>query len=448
MAITRVQGNCRGLSTTNSIAITMTVAPTSGNMLKAVIGTISGSGYRSVSSISQTGVTWTRQLQGQCLNAYNTYQNGEIWEGVVGAGASANVTINLSGNAEYGAVANICEYSGLASSDLDKTAINMATGSATSGNTGTTDTTTQNDELWLGGMFALSSPCPTQNTPTNGFTLLDGAAGSQYLSGAFLEKIVSAIGTANSGTTFSGSANWFGLIATFKAAAGGTLQTVADSVGLSDSILRHKTLLPITDVLGLADAVLRNKTLTIADSVGASDVARSNKSPLIVADVVSLADLVEVITGAIIRTVLDVIGATDLVLVNKPVAIADSVNVLDAVFRHKPSVSILDVVSATEAVLTSKLLMVADVVSLADVAKVLKTLNVSDTLSLVDAVSTPSRVLRVLDAVGLADGAFVDKTLLISDNVSLVEVVEVGTGVKKTKLFLIIGDLAVQLTGE
>jgi hypothetical protein len=212
---------------------------------------------------------------------------------------------------------------------------------------------------------------------------------------------------------------------------GATLQTVTDSLSLSDSVLRHKPLLPITQALSLSDSVFRNKTLTIADSVGATDSVKGNKSPLIVSDVLSLADLVNVITGAIIKTVLDTIGLADLALVNKPVAIADTVSVLDAIFRHKPSVTVSDAIGAAEVVLVAKLLAVADSVNLADVARVLKTLNVSDSLTLVDAVSTPSRVLQV------------------TESISLTEVVEVGTGgVKKTRLFLILGDLAVQLAGD
>ncbi len=79
----------------------------------------------------------------------------------------------------------------------------------------------------------------------------------------------------------------------------------------------------------------------------------------------------------------------------------------------------------------------------------MKTASVSDSLTIVDAVSTPSRVLQALDATGLYDGAFIDKVLMVTENVSLAEVVEVGgAGVKKTKLFLILGDLAVQLTGD
>ena len=38
----------------------------------------------------------------------------EIWLGTVGSGASTSVSITLSGAANGGAVADICEYSGIA----------------------------------------------------------------------------------------------------------------------------------------------------------------------------------------------------------------------------------------------------------------------------------------------------------------------------------------------
>ncbi len=205
----------------------------------------------------------------------------------------------------------------------------------------------------------------------------------------------------------------------------------------------------IVDVVEVDDAVLRDKSLKISDSLGVSDSVLGNKNPLVVTEVVSLADFVEVITGAIIKTVLDSIGAADLVLVNKPVAIADAVSVLDTIFRNKPYVSVLDVVGIAEAVLVSKLLMVADSVSLADVLRVLKALNVSDTLTLLDAVSTPSRVRQVLDNLHLLDGASVNKILVITENVSLVEIVQVGKGAAGTSIYLVIDNLVIDLkTGK
>lgn len=44
---------------------------------------------------------------------------------------------------------------------------------------------------------------------------------------------------------------------------------------------------------------------------------------------------------------------------------------------------------------------------------------------------------------------YVNKILIISDGIALVEVVEKSVqGVVKTRIFLIIGDLAIQLTGD
>jgi hypothetical protein len=161
----------------------------------------------------------------------------------------------------------------------------------------------------------------------------------------------------------------------YNAPAGATLQTVADSLALSESVLRNKSLLPVSDSVGLADSLYGNKILLLSDSA-------------------SLSEFVTVIMGAIVKYV------------------TDSVNIVDLAYA-------------------------------------LKTLKTSDSLTLVDAASTPSRVLKALDAIGATDNAVVNKVLQITETVSLAEIVEVGVGsVKKTRLFLILGDLAVQLTGE
>jgi hypothetical protein len=172
-----------------------------------------------------------------------------------------------------------------------------------------------------------------------------------------------------------------------------TVKTVTDSLSLTDSVLRNKTF-SVSDAIGLSDMLLRNKTLVVTDSVGANDAVLGNKSPLIVADAVSLSELINVITEAMLKTV-------------------------------------------------------TDQVSLSDGAKVLKQLGVSDAVTLVDGVNVTERILRVLDAVVLADTLHVNKFLQVTEAISLAEVVQVGVGgVKKTKLFLILGELAVQLTGD
>jgi hypothetical protein len=88
-------------------------------------------------------------------------------------------------------------------------------------------------------------------------------------------------------------------------------------------------------------------------------------------------------------------------------------------------------------------------VGLADSVLLNKILAIADSVTLLDSASTPSRVIRALESIVLVDNAFVNKTLQITEAVSLVEVVEVGGGgAKKTRLFLILGDLAVQLSGN
>jgi hypothetical protein len=170
------------------------------------------------------------------------------------------------------------------------------------------------------------------------------------------------------------------------------LKTVTDALGLQDSALRSKTLLPISDAILFADTLLRDKAFSVTDSVAALDTMNGDKN-LKVSDVLLLTDLVNVFS-AMLKTV-------------------------------------------------------ADGVSLADVAKALKMLKVSDAVTLSDSMLTPARFLQALDAIDLADAALVSKVLVVTESVSFVEVVKVGVGgVKRTRLFLILGDLAVQLTGD
>jgi hypothetical protein len=146
------------------------------------------------------------------------------------------------------------------------------------------------------------------------------------------------------------------------------------------------------------------------------------------------------------------------------------ISLSDGAFRHKPALALADAVALGDALLRNKQLTLNDAVALEELIKVIeefilqsvtdsvslsdavfrdRLFAVLDNLGLVDAASAPSRVLQALDAVGIADGASISKALKVTESISLAEVVEVGVGgIKKTKLFLILGDLAVQLTGD
>ena len=203
-------------SSASSITFTLTNAPTNGNLLIATIGIMEEATAPTISSISQTGVTWTQQAIAP-LTGYN-HQYGAIWAGVVGSGASKSGTVTLSGALSSGTcVVDVCEWSGLTTSNfLDKTASASNANAVATSSTGTTSTTTQNYELCVG----LTTACWfSQSSPINGFTLLDGnlETSGDAISTAYLYLIAGTTGTYGSGTTISGSTSWTGCIATFKA---------------------------------------------------------------------------------------------------------------------------------------------------------------------------------------------------------------------------------------
>ncbi|MGD0995331.1 MAG: hypothetical protein ABR909_07385 [Candidatus Bathyarchaeia archaeon] len=218
-AITRVQGNARGILTLGSLSVTLSNTPSSGNVLVAVIGAKGTS--PSVGSISQTGVTW--------YNIFSTSMTGydiEVWAGIVdSASASKTTTISLTGTITS-AVADVCEYSGLNTAYIishpqgDQTASKTKTSPTTTTDTTATDPTTYANELWVGGAILNTY---AQSSPTHGFTLLDGAI-STGISLSYLENIVSSTGNAESGTTaVGGSGVWVAILVTLPATPSITL---------------------------------------------------------------------------------------------------------------------------------------------------------------------------------------------------------------------------------
>jgi hypothetical protein len=123
------------------------------------------------------------------------------------------ITVNMAAAPTFGAVADVCEYCGICTSDsLDKTttcSYNGNPGSTIS--TGTTDLTAQATELWIGATFGSY----TQSAPQNNFNLMDGNGGATRSLG-MLQKIVAQSGQAGSSVTQSGSSFYLGCIAAFK----------------------------------------------------------------------------------------------------------------------------------------------------------------------------------------------------------------------------------------
>jgi hypothetical protein len=110
--------------------------------------------------------------------------------------------------------------------------------------------------------------------------------------------------------------------------------------------------------------------------------------------------------------------------------------------------TVVDALALLDTVYRNNSLAVADTSSLADVVLQDKSLVTIDFVGVNDLVFT-GKIVVTADAVNFADSLSVTKVLQVTETVYLVETVQVGVGgAKKTRLFLLLGALAVQLTGE
>jgi len=198
-----------------TLTATLTNIPASGDILIAVISTPYNQG---VTSISGGGATWT-EITGL---TNGTAAAGSMWYGTnVSGGGTAAITINLSASCYAAAV--VAEYGGLAASPLDQMTNNSGTGSTPS--TGTTKTTAQANELWVGGFClhpgtgtaSVGSPyTPSAFAAVNSAS--EDASWPQNVEDAYMvaEKVTST-GAATVSGTLNDSQSCVGMLATFKA---------------------------------------------------------------------------------------------------------------------------------------------------------------------------------------------------------------------------------------
>lgn len=221
--ITRIQTNRGTLAGGGGYELDMSItAPTNGNVLIACISLGNGH-YPYIDHITQTGVTWTSigHYFAEGIPQASIYWGGaEIWIGIVGSGASGSLKI-FSANSVSGSaptiVANVLEYSNLDTANLvDQMTTHDGYNTSTQ-STGTTGTTDFASELLVGCIAITHDTSSNSGSPTNGFTLVDGASFNGTIS-CFLEKIVGSTGTASTQvtTTYSSTLGYGAVIATFR----------------------------------------------------------------------------------------------------------------------------------------------------------------------------------------------------------------------------------------
>ena len=226
-----MQGPAQGTTTGSSpISVTLAQTPQSGDVLIAVMGLeLTGSNQPQVGpQITQTGVTWPASHSWTTTSSSGG-SSIQVWWGLVNsATASKTITIALPFSQGTGtitcATADICEYSGLDTAYIQNQNhyIDQSTdnkGTSTVIDTGKTPTTRYANELWVGGALLNGY---SQSSPTNGFTLFDGAL-NNGISVSYLENIVSSTDQAESGTTGAGAGSWLATLVTFPATPSITL---------------------------------------------------------------------------------------------------------------------------------------------------------------------------------------------------------------------------------
>lgn len=216
------------MSTANSTYLNLAGAlpgtPVNGNTLIAVVGCSSGGGLR-VTNIAQTGANWTRAVGS--LNSGGG--SSEIWYATNVFNADTNLSINIANYFRIAAV--VMEYAG--GLTLDQVCTNEGYG--TVADTGATEGTSQDNEVLVGGIGFMNSSYGLGNF-RNGFgcvadTNSTSGAAAENIEIYALTNLVNAAGTADSGGTLSGTADWTGVVATFKSQAGSTLSLGGAAAG-------------------------------------------------------------------------------------------------------------------------------------------------------------------------------------------------------------------------
>jgi len=219
--ITRVQAASGMANSQPSITVSWPHATTAGNLL---VATISGSNVTAIGNFTApAGWLLAKNYEWNNIHAAIYYYPNN-------PGGRTAETFTVARFPDL--TLQLLEYSGIASaSPLDKTAFNgdnFVGGGTVS--TGTTAVTAQSKELVISALCIYAQDNFT--SPTNSFAEVSDLNVYWNLTTATFERIVTAPGAYGHSATVSASAQWVGVIATFKSA-----DTTAANLGPATSLL-------------------------------------------------------------------------------------------------------------------------------------------------------------------------------------------------------------------
>lgn len=226
-------------SSVQSVTVTPSASSTAKTLLVAFVN------FKSATATITAPTNWVQraiiQAQGETLVAFDYEDN---------PGSLASFLFSTT--AAAGAMsAIVMEFSGAEVASVDVTANNN--GSSTAPDSGTTATTAQANEIWVGALGYGSAATRTISAITNGFTgdatnqIADasnaGATNGAHTSSYY--KIVSSTGTPDVGVTLNSTSSWVGLMLAYKLLATSS-RTISLSAPLGSTLSRS---IPLTGPL-------------------------------------------------------------------------------------------------------------------------------------------------------------------------------------------------------
>lgn len=210
----------------STLTITLGSATTAGNALIVMLAASGTTSNPTAISGITIGGSADNFSQLSTFGSSSDAAIGAVWLDLNCVGGQTSVVITATGGTGTLAImASVYEFAGLYPvSPFDQTAGTVGTG-ATSWSSGSSPTTTQATELWLGCAFTTSTASsPTLTGPSSPWTNLtqvnqvQGSFNDQFRSGW---QIVSATGAAAYAGTVSAASDWIAKVATFRLDTGG-----------------------------------------------------------------------------------------------------------------------------------------------------------------------------------------------------------------------------------
>jgi hypothetical protein len=203
---------------------------------------------------------------------------------------------------------------------------------------------------------------------------------------------------------------------------GTRIRSASDSLGLTESLLSNKTL-PIAQTLTLSEtSQYTNKTLPINETITLSDAIYKSRL-LLLTEEFSVCDSLEIYISAaeaVYKTIEDNLYLSDLILTLKTLPLSDGLSIGDSLYKTRYLAALLDSLTLTDSDLVHKTLNIPGVLSLSDLPWANKTLPISDNLNLTDIILR-HKTIPFSDSLTLADIILGHKNLPVNDALGLSE---------------------------